>query len=166
MNYLIVKAVRFAFSAHRQYTGEPYITHPLAVAEMVARITEDVDMICAAILHDTVEDTEATLHDIESNFNPRIRDLVSDLTDVSKPEDGNRAERKALDRRHSALASNDAKTIKLADLIHNSECILAHDKNFARIYMKEKARLLDVLVGGDEELMAKATEIVNDYYST
>ena len=68
-----------------------------------------------------------------------MAELVDDLTDVSKPQDGNRATRKELDRQHTAKASPDAKTIKLADLISNSRSIMKDDPNFAKVYMKEKA---------------------------
>ena len=87
-----------------------------------------------------------------------------ELTDVSKPEDGNRATRKALDCEHLAQASNRGKTIKLADLIHNSESICQYDNGFAKVYMKEKAALLKVLVGGDEQLYQDAFNIVAEYY--
>jgi hypothetical protein len=89
--------------------------------------------------------------------------LVEMLTDVSKPEDGNRATRKAMDREHTANASSQAKTIKLADLIDNTHSIVEHDPDFARVYMREKTRLLQVLSEGDPTLYRKATDLVIDY---
>ena len=86
--------------------------------------------------------------------------LVRDLTDVSKPEDGNRAVRKEIDRQHTAQASPQAKTIKLADLISNTVSIVEHDPKFARIYLKEKALLLEVLTEGDPTLYAMATKLL------
>ena len=74
---------------------------------------------------DVVEDTPVSIKDIEDVFGPRVAALVSDLTDVSKPEDGNRATRKELDRQHTAKASPDAKTVKLADLISNGAAVRA-----------------------------------------
>jgi hypothetical protein len=83
------------------------------------------------------------------------------LTDVSKPEDGNRAERKALDREYIANATPDAKTIKLADIISNCSSIIKHDPEFAKVYLEEKRLLLEVLTEGDERLLALARHIIN-----
>ena len=82
--------------------------------------------------------------------------LVADLTDVSRPGDGNRAARKAIDRAHSAQASPRAKTIKLADLTDNCRDICRHDQRFARVFAAEMAALLEVLDEGDERLYRKA----------
>jgi len=124
----------------------------------------DENMLIAALLHDVVEDTQITLDCIEDWFGPDVRALVEMLTDVSKPEDGNRDVRKAIDREHTAKASPRAKTIKLADLIDNAGSIQEHDAKFAKIYMREKRLLLEVLKEGDPKLYAHASKIVNDYY--
>ena len=70
---------------------------------------------------------------------------IQTLTDVSKPEDGNRAVRKGIDATRLSLASKDAQIIKLADLIDNSDDILANDPSFGKVFLKEKAHLLDVM---------------------
>lgn len=163
------RARRFAIEAHgsidhrRKYTDEPYHVHPAAVAAKVATVSDDPDLIAAAWLHDTVEDTPVTLEDIEREFGPRIGALVKNLTDVSKPEDGNRKVRKTLDREHSAKGSAGAKTVKLADLIDNAVSIITHDPGFARRFMGEMELLLEVLKEGDGTLMAEAQGIVRDY---
>ena len=120
-------------------------------------------MIAADWLHDTVEDTPTTIEDIKMQFGIKIAELVSDLTDVSKPEDGNRKIRKTLDRLHLAKASPMAKTIKLADLIDNAESITQYDPKFAKVYMHEKKLLLEVLRESDPKLHARASEIVRRY---
>jgi hypothetical protein len=84
--------------------------------------------------------------------------LVLNLTDASRPQDGNRKARKAIDRERLAHAPVSAKTIKLADLIDNASSIVEHDKNFARIYLAEKEALLEVLDDGDPTLLALACE--------
>jgi len=164
----IAEAALFAENAHgvqqRKYTGEPYIVHPLSVAALVTRVTTDLDQIIAAILHDVVEDTQVTIEEIEGVFGPVVSALVSDLTDVSLPSDGNRRVRKGIDREHTAQASAGSKTIKLADLIENSSTILAHDPNFAKVYMGEKRELLDVLREGDPVLYGHAQDIVRGYF--
>lgn len=111
-------------------------------------------------LHDTVEDTPTTLGDIDSHFGPKVAELVRMLTNVSHAEDGNRFERKNRDRRHSAAASPQAKTIKLADLIDNTRSLLDHDSHFAQTYLIEKQRLLEVLTEGDPTLWRRASHIV------
>jgi hypothetical protein len=93
-------------------------------------------------------------------FGIDIATLVSWLTDVSRPEDGNRAVRKAMDREHSAAAPAEAQTIKLADLISNSRSIMEHDPAFARTYLEEKRMLLAVMTRGDAGLHAEASRYV------
>jgi len=166
---LIDFACSFAEKAHegqkRKYTGEPYINHPVEVAQIVASVTDDCETICAAFLHDVIEDCGVTKRKlIDAGLGFGIAQMVAELSDVSVLTDGNRATRKAIDRYHTAKASNRAKTVKLADLISNSKSIIEHGGKFAGIYMEEKKLLLGVLVGGDEKLMAECKNIVNSYY--
>lgn len=163
----ICQVLKFADRAHegqvRKYTGEPYIYHPIAVANLVASVTSDIDMICAALLHDTVEDCDVTLSQIRDAFGADVERHVYWLTDASRPTDGNRAARKALDRKHTGRAPPDSKTIKLADLIDNSKSIVARDKGFAKVYMAEKRELLKVLTEGNATLFLRAIDIVARY---
>lgn len=145
-----------AVGQRRKYTGEPYIAHPAAVVELVRSVPHTEAMLCAAWLHDTVEDTLATLWGIEKMFDRDIASLVEQLSDTSVPSDGNRAERKRIDREHTAKASPEAQTIKLADLIDNTRSIAAHDPDFAGVYFAEKRQLLDVLRAGDVTLWQMA----------
>jgi len=159
------RAEAFATGAHerkgqvRKYTGEPYIEHPRAVVALVRSVPHDEAMLAAAWLHDTVEDTSATIADIEREFGHDVATLVGELTDVSLPSDGNRKARKTIDRHHLAVASPRAKTIKLADLIDNSRSIVERDPDFAKIYLEEKRALLAVLSEGDPTLLNQAREI-------
>lgn len=163
---LVVGAYRFARTAHggigqkRKYTDEPYIVHPVAVAELVRSVPHTQAMLAAALLHDVVEDTPATLAEIEAAFGPEIGDLVDWLTDVSRPEDGNRATRKHLDLLHTAKAPPAAKTIKLADLIDNARTIAVHDLGFWRRFRTEMKALLVVLEEGDPALWRRAAALV------
>lgn len=164
---VVLKAQVYAQAAHaavgqkRKYTGEPYIVHPAEVAKIVASVPGSTpEMVAAAWLHDVVEDTGCTLTDIHMAFGADIAALVGWLTDVSKPEDGNRAYRKARDREHSAAAPAEAQTIKLADLISNSRSIVEHDPAFAVTYLEEKRMLLAVMNKGDPSLMAEARNYI------
>ena len=160
------RASAFAIAAHervdqkRKYTGEPYWHHPAAVAELVRSVPHTEEQIAAAWLHDTVEDTGVTTAEIERQFGTIVAQYVDALTDISRPDDGNRAARKAKDRQHSGGAPAAAKTVKLADLIDNSRSILARDPDFARVYIEEKRLLLPLLRDGDATLWAMANAIV------
>jgi hypothetical protein len=167
-NDLIQRARRYATEVHerisqrRKYTLAPYDVHLKAVADLVASVTSDPEMIAAAWLHDTVEDTPTTFEDLEREFGREVMLLVMELTDVSAPSDGNRAVRKELDRRHLTGSSPRAKTIKLADLIDNTGDIAKHDPRFSRVYLPEMASLLEVLTEGDPALLRKAAKTVAD----
>ena len=163
---MVERARVFATAAHaavgqvRKYTFEPYIVHPTEVASIVATVPHTDEMLAAAYLHDTVEDTGVTILDIQIEFGNEVASLVSWLTDVSRPEDGNRAVRKARDREHIAMAPAGAQTVKLADLIANTRSIVKHDAAFAKTYLAEKRLLLEVLTRGDAVLMAEARATV------
>lgn len=145
----------------RKYSGEPYWTHPIAVAHLVKSVPHTPEMIAAALMHDILEDTKATETEMRAEFGDAVTDLVLWLTDISKPSDGNREVRKRIDRAHTAAAPPAAKTVKLADLIDNSKSILARDPDFAKVYLSEKRRLLDdALKEGDATLWVIADEIV------
>ncbi|WP_295393691.1 HD domain-containing protein [uncultured Thiodictyon sp.] len=166
MDTLVARAREFATEAHvridqrRKYTQQPYQEHLKAVAQLVMEVSDDPETIAAAWLHDTVEDTTATFGDLEQAFGPAVAQLVAELTDASKPSDGNRATRKAIDLRHSAAASARAQTVKLADLTDNCRDICRHDPTFGRVYLAEAAALLGVLTAGDQVLYRRAQKTV------
>lgn len=163
---IIEKARVFATAAHgaaaqlRKYTHEPYIVHPREVADIVSKHGGTDVQIAAAWLHDVVEDTGVTIETIREEFGTEVADLVGWLTDVSRPEQGNRATRKAIDRAHTARAPALAQTVKLADLMSNCSSIMNHDVDFAKVYFEEKRLLLEVLTKGDPVLLAKVKAIV------
>ena len=161
------KAIMFAAMAHkgqvRKYTGLPYVTHTVEVMtilhETAAIVSED--QLCAALLHDVVEDTEITIETIELQFGPGVAALVHDLTDVFTSERYgylNRRARKYNERIRLSRIASQAQDIKLADLISNTTSIAEYDPGFARVYLAEKAAILDVMVDGDRALMLRARE--------
>jgi len=167
MPELAAKARDYAISAHarinqlRKYTFQPYDIHLKGVADLVAMVTDDEETIAAAWLHDTVEDTPATFEDIEREFGPVVKTVVMELTDISRPGDGNRALRKEIDLDHTAMASARAKTIKLADLIDNCIDICRNDHKFGPVYLQEMVALMDVLHEGNQRLYRKALKTVD-----
>ncbi len=165
MTDLLTHAIEYATQAHaridhrRKYSNQPYDVHLKSVANLIREVVDDDEMVAAAWLHDTVEDTPATVEDIEREFGKSVATLVSELTDVSRPGDGNRAERKRIDRLHMAKASARAKTIKLADLIDNCRDICRHDNRFCKVFLSEMEALLGVLQEGDETLYKRAWKV-------
>ena len=161
------KVINFANEAHqgqfRRYTNEPFIIHPTRVSFTVASVTDDVDVIAAAYLHDVVEDTDATFPDILELCNQRVVDFVMDVTDISSMSDGNRAARKMIDRAHIAKARPESKTIKLADILDNGPDIIEHDPGFAKVWMKEKEETLPLLSEGNNKLFMKVAFMIRDY---
>lgn len=161
----IAEAAMFAAEAHRgqfrKYTGLPYIHHPFAVARLVREARGSEAMAIAALLHDVVEDTPVTAAEVEAEFGTEVGDLVLALTNPWPSATGlPRQERKARNQQWLAQASAQAKTIKLADVIDNLDGLVGHDPVFARIYVPEKAALLEVLAEGDAALYARAQEAV------
>lgn len=123
---IITKAFNFANQAHKgikRRSGEPYIMHPIAVAKIVCNeIGLGSTSICAALLHDVVEDTDYTVEDIENIFGPKIAQIVDGLTKISGGIFGDRASAQAENFKKLLLTmSNDIRVIliKIADRLHN-----------------------------------------------
>lgn len=127
----IGEAYRFAFVAHDgvvRKTGEPYITHPVAVACILAELHMDVPTIKAALLHDVVEDTPITADQIKKSFGDQVAGLVDGLTKLDKIEFESASEAQAENFRKMLLAmSQDVRVIlvKLADRLHNMQTLQA-----------------------------------------
>lgn len=122
---LIQHAYVYAASAHAGQTrlsGEPYLSHPLAVADTLADMGFDEPTIAAGLLHDTVEDTKATIEDIDDNFGEEVADIVDGVTKISLIPFENKEEAQAENIRKMILAmSHDMRVlmVKLADRLHN-----------------------------------------------
>ena len=133
---LITKAFNFARQAHkgvRRLSGEPYIMHPIAVAQIAC---EDIGLgstsICAALLHDVVEDTDYTVEDIENMFGPKIAQIVDGLTKISGGIFGEQASAQAENFKKLLLTmSEDIRVIliKIADRLHNMRTLDSQPAN-------------------------------------
>ena len=121
---LLVKAMSFAAHKHRNQRrkgkhASPYINHPISLVNILcneAHLT-DINLICSALLHDTVEDTETTAEELELEFGPLISSIVMEVTDDK--DIPTRQKRKQLQIEHAPHISNHAKLLKLADKISN-----------------------------------------------
>ncbi|XP_042911775.1 guanosine-3',5'-bis(diphosphate) 3'-pyrophosphohydrolase MESH1 [Parasteatoda tepidariorum] len=124
----LIKASNFAAIKHKSQKrkdveGTPYINHPIGVANILVEEGEiyDIDVLQAALLHDTVEDTDTTFEEIEQQFGVKIRNIVAEVTDdktLSKET------RKQLQIEHAATISHEAKLVKLADKLYNLRDLL------------------------------------------
>jgi (p)ppGpp synthase/HD superfamily hydrolase len=125
----ILSAARFAAEKHAQQkrkgaTGEPYFNHLVEVAELISASSPDVDveLIMAAFLHDTVEDTGVTVLELEEHFGKDVASLVAEVTDdKSLPKET----RKMLQVQNAPKKSKRAQTLKVADKISNLRAVLA-----------------------------------------
>lgn len=127
---LLDRAIVFAVQAHagteRRGKGFPYIVHPMEAMEIVATITPDQEMLAAAALHDTVEDTDVTIERIREEFGERIANLVASESDVmvegvSEEDSWHARKQAAIDR--LAAAPRDAKIVALGDKLSNMRAI-------------------------------------------
>ena len=127
---LFDKALRFAIKAHegteRRGKGYPYIIHPMEAASIVASISSDQELLAAALLHDTVEDTSVTIEDLRREFGDRVATLVDEESDkfiegVSESDSWHERKQKAIE--HLAVASRDAKIVALGDKLSNARAI-------------------------------------------
>jgi GTP diphosphokinase / guanosine-3',5'-bis(diphosphate) 3'-diphosphatase len=124
-NQLVCQAFEFAYCLHQQQlraSGEPYIAHPVAVAELLRDLGGSADMIAAGFLHDIVEDTDVSLDEIEERFGGDVRRLVEGVTKLSKFNFSSKTERQAENFRRMFVAmAQDIRVIvvKLADRLHN-----------------------------------------------
>ncbi len=141
----IVRAFEYASEMHKgqfRKSGEEYISHPLAVAEIVASLNLDTDSICAALLHDTVEDRpdKATLADIKNQFGQSVADLVDGLTKLVAIRFEDKEEEHIENIRKMFLAmSKDIRVIfiKLCDRLHNMRTLSSHTEEKQRIIALE-----------------------------
>ena len=127
---LLDRAIIFAVRAHsgteRRGKGYPYIVHPMEAMEIVATMTADQELLAAAALHDTVEDTEVTVEQLRAEFGERIASLVAEESDVmpeGMTEEASWHQRKQAAIDHLSKASHDAKMVALGDKLSNMRAI-------------------------------------------
>lgn len=134
---LLDRAIIFAVKAHagteRRGKGFPYIVHPMEAMEIVATMTPDQELLAAAALHDTVEDTDVTIEDLRKEFGERVALLVAHESEervegVSQEESWHQRKQAAIDR--LAQAPHDAKIVALGDKLSNMRAIAS---DYARL---------------------------------
>ncbi len=165
MSDLRIHALDFATKVHkgqyRKFTNIPYITHPSAVAGIINHTGLNYGVVSAAFLHDTVEDVEdVSIITIEKEFDAYIAKLVEEVTNVATKADGNRAVRFKINLAHLTKASDEGKTIKIADILDNIKNSKNLGSDFAKLYLEEKTEVLKILKGGNAELHSIAEKLI------
>ncbi|TWF97621.1 RelA/SpoT family protein [Kitasatospora viridis] len=150
---LLGRAYRLAEASHRgqkRKSGEPYITHPLAVTLILAQLGAETTTLVASLLHDTVEDTEVTLDQVAADFGPEVAYLVDGVTKLEKVDFGAAAEAETF-RKMLVATGDDVRVmvIKLADRLHNMRTI-RHMKPASQVRIAKVTR--DVLIPLAERL--------------
>jgi len=165
---MIFKAAKFAQECHktqfRKYTGQRYIEHPARVASKVILLKGSTEeMVCAAWLHDVIEDCKVTFEELEKRFSFNIAYYVRELTNTSKLDTKlNRAQRKEIDCKRISEASIAARMIKLCDRIDNFRDI-PNSEGFKVKYYHETQLLLGFLHGTDKELESELQTLLFNF---
>jgi guanosine-3',5'-bis(diphosphate) 3'-pyrophosphohydrolase len=170
----------FARQAHgdqqRKFEEEPYIRHLVRVKDLCAEYTTSTRVLAAALLHDTLEDTDTTPESLLAFLNTLVHEdqsrsilgIVVELTDVYVKKNfpqWNRRKRKQKEAARLAAVSADAQTVKYSDIIDNSLTIAGADDSFVRTYLMECRAILKVMNQGNGELYQQAVKVVNDCIS-
>ncbi|XP_023330134.1 guanosine-3',5'-bis(diphosphate) 3'-pyrophosphohydrolase MESH1 [Eurytemora carolleeae] len=165
---ILMKATNFAAIKHKDQRrkdteGTPYINHPIGVANYLTQAgVTDLDVIQAALLHDTVEDTETTLEELKIHFGEKVASIVAEVTDEKGQE---KHERKRLQIIHARHASKEAKLVKLADKLYNikdlERCLPTGWTNERRDeYFKWAAKVVSGCRGTNLELENQIDEVL------
>lgn len=176
-----LRALEFASTAHqdrhidregnrvpqlRKYSGSPYIVHPIEVGTRASDHLSPLGLsdegFIVGVLHDVVEDTDVTVEEIRTEFGDDIATMVSFVTDVSRPEDGNRRVRKRIDREHASKGCMVSQTVKVCDIMSNSRSITTDDVSFAAVYVPEKLVALNAFTKAVEEARREAYHMLVD----
>ena len=160
----ILRAAAFAQQAHQgqmRKDGQPYITHPARVATAAILHGMDETAVCAAWLHDVIEDCDVAHQVVFDFFGDAVRNLVVELTNEPYPKSIPRPERKKMDRERIARASREAKQLKLLDRIDNIGDMVGYSLKFLRIYLEESELLLQAIADADEVLAQRLQSIID-----
>lgn len=147
-NKALVLASRVHKGQVRAGTSEPYIVHPMAVAQILMHYGCDHSEVIAGLLHDTIEDTKDPkkkadlIQEILTNFGFLVLQLVKGVTKISTHEDGNRIARTKIDIFYYVSRPEGCHNIKIADVMHNLSRIDSLDRGFAKTYLFEKHLLI------------------------
>jgi guanosine-3',5'-bis(diphosphate) 3'-pyrophosphohydrolase len=166
---LLFKALAFSAEKHTKQRRKdidktPYINHPISLANILAqRWVIDENVLCAAILHDTIEDTETTVDELQEHFGEKITSIVLEVTDDKRLE---KSVRKQKQVEHAATISHEAKLVKLADKIANiTDIINTPPADWSSVRKKEyfewAKAVVDNLRGAHQGLEKDFDDLIN-----
>lgn len=167
----VIKAIKFASEKHegqvRKLTGEPYVSHPIAVAWAVAHFTDDIEVIIAAILHDVVEDCyeddyEKGFREITVLFCVRVAMLVRSVTKLTTKADGTRAERAIIENTFLNGGSEGTHLIKTCDIYHNCHNVQDAKLSFSKRYLPSKITQISFLQKAPQLLTEACLAMLNN----
>ena len=165
----LVKRARVFVSSHQQRIAaqrnpawQNHELHLKAVAQIVASVARDEELVATAWLHDIVEETGVTIGNLRRTFGERIAKLVAEVTPVSRPSDGNVDARRQRDLQHFADASSEAKTILLADVIDTVRDLHKNDEYGFTTYASYARELVPLLNSGNPMLFARLRRELED----
>ena len=170
-NKATVIAAKAHFGQVRTGTGEPYITHPIAVSQILLDYGCSAITVVVGILHDVLEDTEDRVQraefaaEIKQTFGNEVLTAVYGVSKISCKQDGSRAKRVQVDIEHYCSGSDIVHNVKLADVLHNLSTTETLDHKFAVKYIKEKDLLvaeLERIGSANEELLSSARSLINE----
>lgn len=167
---ILEDAILFAIEAHknvyRKFDRTAYIRHPLAVMGIMTSYTDDLSVLAAAVLHDTVEDcADVTLEIIHDRFGEVTASTVFYATEKATKKDGNRKIRKEIDKVHYSSGTTHSQNLKVADMLDNIPGIVLCDPHFAPMYLDEKASLIKVLTKANPIIIARAELLIKNMYT-
>lgn len=141
----IAKASWWHGEQKRKYTNDDYIVHPIEVMKILELFTKDEAVLAAAILHDVVEDTSATVGEVNAIFGEDVSKLVFGMSEPEVPVGTNREQRKEIYRVHLGEQCWRTKMIKFGDIYSNTKDIAMHDPDFAVVYLAEIQRTINTI---------------------
>lgn len=162
----LLMAVSFAADRHRHQrrkdvNATPYINHPLEVANILAQAgVDDVDVLIAAVLHDTVEDTCTTFEEVTGKFGQRVRGMVGEVTDDKRLP---KAERKRLQVLNASGKSDGAKMIKIADKIANLRDLLSSPPDWSEARVTAYVRFAENVGQGCGGVNARLDRLLSEH---
>lgn len=147
-----VMAMHWHTDQKRKYSGVPYITHPIRVAERLEKMGYSPELVAAGYLHDVVEDCGVELSEIRNLFGDSVAIYVDGMTKKTTLADGNRATREKLERDRLTKESHEVKILKLVDRIDNLRDMSGAPSGFMKKYKAESKLLAECLRNASEEL--------------
>lgn len=162
LTLMYVKAAHDARGQTRKVSGDPYWVHPVGVAEIVSRYTDDQATIQGALLHDVIEDTCIIRDHLVEAFGQEVGDIVQGCSDPQQPEPNiPRSVRKRINREHAARQNAKVQNIKVADSVYNLLDMEGMDIDFCLMYLHEKEAMISEMKLANTNLLAYAYTVID-----